>query len=215
MVTDAEAFCLGVTGHRPGGLKNADWGLLRARIKRIFSLTCTGMRHYEKAHKKGLGGGVPVLRVISPLAEGADQIVAEEGLSAGGKLYCPLPFQQDEYEKDFSTPEAVNRFRNLLKKASFIHVIGKSGKTEAERNASYVSAGREVLRQSDILIAVWDGNRARGTGGTAQIVGEAKQAGIPVIWVHSQAPHLIEILFPEGLWKKRRNKILVEEWIRL
>ncbi|RLB18919.1 MAG: hypothetical protein DRG82_02795 [Deltaproteobacteria bacterium] len=214
MATEAEFLCIGVTGHRPDGLKGADWKLLRARVREMFSLTCEGSRRGERVRIKGLGQSVSPLRVISPLAEGADQIIAEEGLSAGGELYCPLPFKQEEYERDFSTPESLDRFRHLLSKASLVNVLGGKTDSKAERDASYASAGREVLRRSDILLAVWDGNPAKGTGGTAQIVEEAKQAGIPVVWIDSRTPHRIEILVPQRPWKKRRNKTLVEEWVR-
>lgn len=205
---------IGVTGHRPDGLRGADRDLLRARIRGVFALTCAVSRERERVPSENLGRCVPVMRVISPLAEGADQIVAEEGLAAGCKLYCPLPFQQEKYERDFPTPESLRRFRSLLAKASFVNVLGGRDETEAERDASYASAGREVLRQSDILLAVWDGQPAKGAGGTAQIIEEARQAGIPVVWIHSQSPHRIKILLPERPWKKRRNKNFVEQCVR-
>jgi len=217
MASSVESPGIGVTGHRPDGLWDADRELLRARIRGVFSLTCEVSRvskESERVPSKSLGRPVPVVRVISPLAEGADQIVAEEGLAAGCELYCPLPFKQEEYEKDFSTPESLDRFRHLLAKASFVNVLGGRGETEAERDASYASAGREVLRQSDILLAVWDGNPAKGTGGTAQIIEEARQAGIPVVWIHSQRPHRVKILVPERPWKKRSNKNFVEQCVR-
>jgi hypothetical protein len=214
MPNAVKSIGIGVTGHRPGGLKDADWKLLRARIRKILSLMLEIAKGKRTEPLKDIRGPVPVVRIISPLAEGADQIVAEEGLSAGFELYCPLPFKQEEYERDFSTPESLEGFRHLLAKASLVSVLGGQGETEAERDAFYASAGREVLRQSDVLIAVWDGNPARGAGGTAQIVEEARQAMMPVVWIHSQTPHRIKILIPKRPWKKRRNNSLVEEWIR-
>jgi len=205
---------IGVTGHRPDGLKGADWKLLRARIREIFALMRQVSGKGKRRPSKSLGRHVLTVRVISPLAEGTDQIVAEEGLSAGCELHCPLPFQQEEYERDFSTPEALDRFRHLLGKASLVHELGGNGETEAERDASYASAGGEVLRQSDILLAVWDGNPAKGTGGTAQIVEEARQAGIPVVWIHSRTPHRIKILAPQWPRKNGKNNNLGEEWIK-
>jgi len=205
---------IGVTGHRPNGLKGADWELLRVRIRKILSLMFEIAKGERTGPLKDIRGPVPAIHIISPLAEGADQIVAEEGLSTGFELHCPLPFKQEEYERDFSTPKSLEEFRCLLARAALVTVLGGKGETEAERDAFYTSAGREVLRRSDVLIAVWDGNPARGAGGTAQIVQEAKQAMMSVVWILAQTPHRIKILVPQDPRKKRRNNSLVEEWIR-
>ena len=46
---------------------------------------------------------------------------------------------------------------------------------------SYEAVGRLLLDQSDIIIALWDGRSSRGRGGTAQVISEALQRGIPVV----------------------------------
>jgi hypothetical protein len=43
-----------------------------------------------------------------------------------------------------------------------------------------------VVRHSDLLIAIWDGDReGGGLGGTAEIVAYAASAGVPVWWIHA------------------------------
>jgi hypothetical protein len=37
----------------------------------------------------------------------------------------------------------------------------------------------------DAIIAVWDGEKSRGRGGTAEIVGYAQEQGVPIAWVHT------------------------------
>jgi hypothetical protein len=205
---------VGVTGHRLDGLRNADWELLRARVREVLALTQQVAGRARAGLLKGDGRcGMPV-RVISPLAAGADQIVAEEGLAAGCELHAPLPFQQEEYEKDFSTPESLGRFRHLVARASSVDVLGGKSESGAERGASYGAVGVEVLRLSNILLAIWNGRPAKGAGGTAQIVEEARAAGIPVIWVCSQAPHSLKILLPQRPWKDGSNREVVEEVVR-
>ena len=51
------------------------------------------------------------LRLISALAEGGDQLVAEEALALGIELLVPLPMAQAEYERDFDDPAVLARFR--------------------------------------------------------------------------------------------------------
>ena len=54
------------------------------------------------------------LRLISALAEGGDQLVAEEALALGIELMVPLPMPQADYELDFERAGSLERFRELL-----------------------------------------------------------------------------------------------------
>jgi hypothetical protein len=47
-----------------------------------------------------------------------------------------------------------------------------------------MDASLRMLVEADELLAVWDGQPARGYGGTADVVGVAREKGIPVtvVW---------------------------------
>ena len=45
--------------------------------------------------------------------------------------------------------------------------------------------GRYVLDRCDVLVAVWDGQPARGRGGTADIVAMARHCGKPMAWIRA------------------------------
>ncbi len=47
----------------------------------------------------------PLLRMVSPLARGADRLAARAALNAGYKLFVPLPFPQDFTGTDDRHPE--------------------------------------------------------------------------------------------------------------
>jgi hypothetical protein len=55
--------------------------------------------------------------------------------------------------------------------------------TESTEQA-HLDGGRAVVDNSSLLVAVWDGQPARGLGGTADVVAYARQRSIPVtvIW---------------------------------
>jgi len=134
--------------------------------------------------------GAPALRLLSPLAEGADRLVAEEALKAGFTLFAPLPFPQAEYETDF--PLSVVPFRNLLAQAETLELDGAHGALAEE---SYREVGRFVLRNCDVLIAIWDGEPERGGGGAGEIVQLAANANLPVWWIDAKGvrpPRFVE-----------------------
>jgi len=45
---------------------------------------------------------------------------------------------------------------------------------------------------SDVIIAVWDGNEARGLGGTADVVELTRRREMPLIWIHSDTGEVRE-----------------------
>lgn len=55
-------------------------------------------------------------------------------------------------------------------------------------------AGRILIEQSDILIAVWDGATTSSQGGTGHTALLALEAGVPVIWIDPAAPQSARIL---------------------
>lgn len=49
-------------------------------------------------------------------------------------------------------------------------------------------AGRVLVEQSDIVIAVWDGQAVESVGGTGHTVAAAVGSGVPVVWIDPAAP---------------------------
>lgn len=185
------AFRVGVTGARelPVGSRDALLGQLRdvLRCARDQVAQLAASPDIRAAY----GDTAPRLRVISPLAEGADRLVAHAALEEGYELIVPMPFAQPEYEKDFAGDESLEEFRALLAKAaSCIELDGARGEHEA---ASYEAVGRMVVRNCDLLIALWDGAQGKGRGGTADIVRFAASGGPPVWWVRpGETPRWID-----------------------
>jgi hypothetical protein len=184
-------------GHRPNRLQNADLEKLGSVIREILEAVQAGVSDAAKTHRDEFAPDAPVLRAISPLAEGTDRLFAEQALALGWDLCCVMPFQQAEYEKDFVEGNALEnnsleRFRRILKSAdskgrlTCMELAGlRSDETE-----SYEVAGSVVLGLSDLLIAVWDGDRAQDRdGGTAETIDEAIQAGVPVVIIDAKSPH--------------------------
>jgi predicted Rossmann fold nucleotide-binding protein DprA/Smf involved in DNA uptake len=115
---------------------------------------------------------------VSSLAAGADQLFAHTVLKAGGRLHIVVPCQ--DYEETFSDQSDLDCFFALLQKADIIETLDYSEPSEE----AFLEAGRRVVNLSDLLIAVWDGEVAKGKGGTVDIVGYARERGrnVVILW---------------------------------
>jgi transposase-like protein len=49
---------------------------------------------------------------------------------------------------------------------------------------AFFAAGKQVVEQSELLFAVWNGRPAAGLGGTADVVKHATDSGIPVVHIN-------------------------------
>lgn len=182
--TDA-GLRVGVTGHRPNRLVGTDIAELRGSIREVLHAIAS------------VASNEP-LTIISPIAEGADRLVALEGLAAGYPLICPLPFRRTEYERDFATVASQAEFRAILQRAQRVIELPGTRGTPHERDVAYAAVGDFLVSSSDLLLAIWDGGMARGNGGTADVVAAALEARLPVIWVGTQKPHATQIVTWDG-----------------
>jgi hypothetical protein len=184
-------FRIGIVGHRPNRLKHADHDLLCKRLSEQITIVQQEVSSNYSKHKALYSDEPPVIRAISPLAEGVDRMFAKEAISANCELVVVLPFPQAEFENDFQPPSALEenslgQFRELLGKASTVFQLdGFRG----DSSRAYHHAGTVVLNQSDLLIVVWDGERKNQRGGTEETFDDAVERGVPVIWIDAHAPH--------------------------
>ena len=166
-------FCrqliIGVTGHRLHKL-DIDNPALIAEIERVL-MELKGKYSDQK------------IIVMSPLAEGADRLVAKMAMEQiDAVLWVPLPLPYDIYTTDFTTDESVEEFKKLVGKAEYYFELPMKFGTQQQlalqdddssnemRNQQYALAGAYIVERSHELIAVWDGEPEDGTGGTAQVV---------------------------------------------
>jgi len=154
---------IAVTGHRD--LVAAEVPAIRDRVREFF---------------RALSEGYPDrrLQVMSSLAEGADQLVAEIALEMGIELMVPLPMPKDLYLDDFRTAEKRAHFEYLCTQAIEIYELPLAKGNTAEaiarpghaRNREYAQVGVFLSAHCHILLALWDGKPGTELGGTGQVV---------------------------------------------
>ena len=154
---------VGITGHRD--LHPHDIDGLKKTVRIIF---CELRKKYPNSP----------LVLLSPLAEGADRLVAEVALEMNKlepdnpiKLIVPMPFHQSEYEKDFEDPTSLLIFREILGQASKSFTLNSDNQgNNIPREQSYFEVGKYIVEKSQLLIALWDGVNNCKKGGTSDIV---------------------------------------------
>lgn len=168
---DSDRFVFGISGHRD--LVPADLPDLRQQLREIFSRAIS--RRPNTAFE-----------LLTPLAEGADRIAAQEALALGIRLVVPLPMPQAEYERDFVTPGSLAEFRQLLDAAdSHFELANAPALSEGDSRAQqYAAVGDYIARKSDVLIFLWDGKDNQKIGGTA--------------WVRKRREHWAGLVHGEG-----------------
>jgi len=171
---------IGVTGHR----KLANEQLIRNSLQEVLSRIDKILSHTPHT-----------FAVISPLAEGADRLVAKEVLDRPSSedmekpyLEAVLPLSESDYIRDFETQESKDEFKAYLAKARSIRTLEKL----EPRAASYEQGGHYVVDNCDVLIAIWNGEATAGQGGTAEIVEYARNVGRSIFWINSENGKITE-----------------------
>ncbi len=116
--------------------------------------------------------------VMSALAEGADQIAAEEAVRLGIPLIVPLPMPRNLYVKDFDSVAVREKFDFLSSRAAETYelpvVPGNTLESISEygaaRDQQYAQVGVFLCAHCHILLALWDGKENDNLGGTGQVV---------------------------------------------
>ena len=169
---------VGITGHRADGLGAGDLRALSGRIEQTLRLVeQTGRSIFAECPDLFAKDG-PRFRLISPLADGADQAAAEAALAIGWELQAILPFDRERYRASLSNDPARIAFDRLLSAASMVLELPGAGDGQVD---DYVMAGRATVAHSDLVIAVWDGQPARGRGGTGDVAGQVITSGTGLI----------------------------------
>jgi hypothetical protein len=149
---------IGITGHR--GLSGCTEQLVAAALR-------AEVARYADGELVG----------VSAIADGADSLFAAAVLDAGGTLVVVVPARR---YRDVLPAEQQVIYDALLGRAARVIALDRVDPT----TAAYMDAALRMLDEIDLLVAVWDGQPARGLGGTAHVVDAAEERRLPVtvIW---------------------------------
>ena len=152
----------------------------------------------------------PILRCISSLAKGADQLMAQAALNQGYELQAPLPFSREEYAKDFQKKASFEALENLHTLLAQADRIFEADGDPTDRDTAYLHAGLLVLEQSDLLVAVFDASRPQSRVGTARMVDEARAHHIPLMIINPAQKGMISMEWhkPTASWQEALTRTM-------
>ena len=156
------------------------------RLPNFHVIGFTGHRHLADpaGATRAIHGALNTLRrevpgewiALSSIAGGGDQHFVQQARAMGLAWHAILPLPRAEFEKDF-LPHDWKAVEATLANADHVRTISEYG----DRKDGYLDCGIETVNGADVLLAVWDGEPARGRGGTADVVQYAQSIGKPTM----------------------------------
>lgn len=191
-----------ITGHRPDRLIAGVVGeprfepLLTAIDREVVALKSA--LTLAESGQTVFNDHVPLVRLVTGMADGADtfavttlrQLTASGALKAEWVCDAILPAEPEVFAAAMA-PSADDAEGDgpALRQSLLATIAAADTCTMLTAGAGQLGFGEQaelILNQSDLVIALWDGNPSRGRGGTAHVISQALSWEMPVIWLDAQ-----------------------------
>jgi hypothetical protein len=190
------ALRVGITGQWPSELTELRIRSIKAQLTRIFLAIEEAAKDILTANAAVYANERPQFRLVSDFSEGVNRLDTLPP-SSGWLIEAILPSPKEEYIKGLANSAAADgdgvraAILEFLKSAA--NVTEMPSPKPQMKDRGYVTAAGYLLRQIDLLIALWDGTQVK-PGETGAIAKKAHEGGIPVIWLSTiieRPPRLI------------------------
>lgn len=155
-------FSIGLTGHRD--------------IHRDAEVDVRAALRNELEALRARFKSLPV-ELVTGLAEGADTLATEIALEIGIPVRAVLPMPREMYEADFDGEAHSDLIRLLDDDRVTVQelplpseTVDSDYKAGASRDALYARLMDYLVRRSNVLVALWDGEVTGLTGGSSDVV---------------------------------------------
>lgn len=187
-------LAVGITGHRKIGVDGEVAHSVQGALTDLLRRLSLALEQAVLQNAAYFSDDKPRVRVMTMAADGVDLAGAQAALDCGLQLACILPFEPAEYLNDFG-PTSAPLVHKIISEAETCFTLPG---TRAEGARAYERANEVILANVDALIAIWDGQRARGRAGTGDVVQSAVSSGIPVIVVDPKDFSSAQLLVHSG-----------------
>lgn len=154
----------------------------------------TGHQNIEDSTKEWLYSSMSLLIKrynidygYSNLAIGADQLFVEclRSLSISFTFILPCML----YDNTFKSIQDKTRYLILKSEANDIIELNYDEPSEE----AFYEGGKKIVDLSEIMFAIWDGKKAKGLGGTGDIVEYSKEKGKKLIHLNTEEMKIFNI----------------------
>jgi uncharacterized phage-like protein YoqJ len=159
---NSQKYIIGISGHRDPKKK---------QIHRLLN------KITEILNAKVVENPKKEVVILTPLADGADRLVARCAAKLGLKYEVILPMARELYEMDFGL-ESLEEFNEYCANASNISTLPLCDEIKShdeikeynpKRDLQYQAVGKYIVDNSDFMIFMWDGEKNDLVGGTYDI----------------------------------------------
>jgi len=134
--------------------------------------------------------------LYSSIAAGSDVLCVEVARELQLPVHLILPLEEDAFAGTFESgwDRSMRQIEAIRAAGGTVRIANADRKPPA----CYFDTGTQMLEACDVLVAVWDGQLAQGTGGTAEIVELARNLKKPLVWIHAQTGKREYTDFPDN-----------------
>ncbi len=164
-------FLVGVAGHRD--LVADELPVIRAAVDEL-------LRTLRDAQPD------VTIQLLSPMADGADLLVADVACALGLDVIALLPYSAAQCRADLDNDASCAVFDRIMQRAEILEIPLPVTVEKAQltipgdlRDQQFMQAGVLVSRSSSLLITIWDGRDTGLPAGTARVV-EHRRLGLPL-----------------------------------
>ena len=162
-------YKVGISGHRD---------LLPSQTQTNLAILKGHLLKLKQEHKD------KKLLILTPLADGADRLIAKVALELDIPYDVILPMPKEIYKSDFSetSKEKFDYFLNQARSVQTIDLYAANtieliSTSSVHRNFQYRQVGRKIVDLSDEMIIMSDGLQNDKMGGTEDIAEYADKCG--------------------------------------
>src|SRR5436190_21040228 len=153
----APVFSVGLTGHRAIAVQGSIAEAVERSVGDVFEALRRAVPSAVAQEQAYFSADPPVTRLITMGAEGAELLGIRAAIKTGLELSCVIPFSTNEYLRDFSPAAASEAMKLLAQSGAPLELPG----LRSEGARAYERANEIILSNIDVLVAVWNGERAR------------------------------------------------------
>ena len=157
----APVFSIGLTGHRDVAIQGSTGEAVERSVGDVFDALRRAVPPAVAQESAYFSVDTPVTRLITMGAEGAALLGIRAAIRTGLELSYVIPFSLNEYSRDFSSAAASEAMKLLAQSGALLELPG----LRSEGARAYERANEIILSNIDVLVAVWNGERARGGPG--------------------------------------------------